>query len=1137
MANLTLTIDKTSDVAILLGGTTTFTLKIKNVSTNKKLYNLNIYLILPDGMTYSSASIYETSKIYNSDGTSKISWINLKDLVPTEDAYSVDITVKGSTIFKSGTTIPFGYSFNGIKVSCEMDTMPRGNYDVGNEKENAEVNMTFKAVRFYSTITTSGKVLKGAGTSRISTDYTKVYTSTCKFYNNSVGTSNVNITILLQNGIRYIGSITTLGTDKQNFLYPTVSSINIGGKIFTSLYYGNVTLSKSSSTTVNFKYSVWNRYDDNMGDFIVHGTKMNMSCNIMSRDDSVDSSCSFLAMDLIITDSINSQSVDVDDSVVVSYTYEVGGYYNVKDIVVDYIIPDGTSYVSSTASPYSAAENSTLKGLELIYKFPLAAMNSLKTVNISAKINKNYKYNLDTSGNGLPIVVYDNFKADTTISGTKVESLEAVIDSSNINFYIKLPNIYKDFLNGYYRDGTVKTISTLAPYDFAEYKLTYDASTLKAVQKAVYMDDFFPLSVGPINNINYSVAGYNPSINYAMDPHGVEFNYGDISGLQKSIINFKGPIKYLGTTGENINLLKMKGTNTVGVSYSNRTQVAVKIGTPNIQLTKTVTGPNKTAIRSNEFYSYIVRISNTNTLGTETDAFSFVLSDEFSSWFTVDVQSISISGTGTFSEPNYDSSKIQIPITKLAPGAYITLTYNVIINDFLPPGISIKTTATNTNPYSQLYDTSLDNYQYTNGVKSAYTTISSQNISVTKASNTDVFKVGSSINYTITVTVPIGTVVFDLYVKDNLLNGYQAYNGEATRNGTTVIPTVTNNLLTFKSEGYIDARNEEKIITYTISCKIIKGSKITGAIASIQNNTVQAYFKQKSESTTWVSVSKTLGITINYPNIVMNLSANCREVGNGYNITNDILAGSTLDFKLEFANSSFIDLVNGVLQIPIDSNYIFSSINSAYGFNANYDNVNKNIVINIDRLQPNINRTLNFTVVCQGTVRSGTIVNTVAKTISYYNDITTKEVYGGEQSNACISNLPAKVSLLPDDDDKIDDSTSYRVTTPGNIVTILNYLRNIGGGYDDYSLAFKSVGIPYDIYIDNIKIASISANTPFNYTSSYLNNMPPNVVRIIQIKALVPKSSTLGCKYNFVITAKSKTAPYNEKTVVNIDPV
>ena len=208
-------------------------------------------------------------------------------------------------------------------------------------------------------------------------------------------------------------------------------------------------------------------------------------------------------MDLIITTSISKSIVDVQTNVTYTYVYKVGQYYNIQNIVVHYLIPDGIFYISSSTPTSSVVDSPTLKGYYIIYNFPLATANSSKTVTINARVDSFYRYKFDSPSITSPVVAADSFTANTDILGTLVLALNNVTDNSSVSSSIGIATINKQFIKGYYKDGTPKTINTLAPGDLAEYNLSYNASNLKAIQSQVYIDDFFPLSVDPINNLNY----------------------------------------------------------------------------------------------------------------------------------------------------------------------------------------------------------------------------------------------------------------------------------------------------------------------------------------------------------------------------------------------------------------------------------------------------------------------------------------------------------------------------------------------------------------------------------------------------------------------------------------------------------
>ncbi|GFZ30004.1 hypothetical protein CSC2_05300 [Clostridium zeae] len=1138
---LTMSIDKTQNVPIIVGNTSAFDISIKNISSTQRLYNLGLTLTLPDGMSLSSSTLPQTSTTSNSDNSTTYSWVNIKDLAPMEINFLFSITVKCNTKFKNGTYVPFGYTFSNISVSCQADTMPRGIYDINNEIITQSISMTFTTIRFSSTIATSGKVLKGAGTSASQANYTQVTTATCKFTNNSISSSLVNITMLLDDGIRYIGNLSVSGTDASQFNSPTVSLISKNGKLYTQLYFGNINLSVSSSTTLTFSYAVWNQYNNNTGGFITHGTVLNMSVNMVSADplviSSSDSSTKFSAMDLIITTSINKANVDVQNNVSYTYVFKVGQYYNIQSILVHYFIPDGIYYISSSVNPTSVLDNPTLQGFYLTYNFSLATENSSKSVTINAKVDSYYRYKFNSQGLNLPVVASDPFLATTDITGALVPNLSQVSDNSSVSCSIAIGEITKQFVRAYYKDGTRKNINTLAPGDLAEYNLSYNASSLKAIQKEVYIDDFFPLSADPIDNLSYEYSGVKPITSPKLiSPHGIDFYYGDIPGMSSSTIKFKVPIALLGSSSQNANLMKLKGINTYGNAYSGRSQVNFNIGAPNLTLTKTVLGPNKNAIKANEVYTYTITISNSNNLGTETDAFDFTLTDALlASWFTIDLNSLKVTGSGNYNPPVVQGSNVVLYINKLSPGSSIALTYKVTINSQLAPGISLTTTATTTNPYSQIYNPSSTNFQYTGLNKSASVTIASAAITLTKTNYNDTFKVGSPITYELTVTVPEGTIAYGLFIRDTLPSGGQIYVGPSYKNGTNITPAVSSNIVTFPSEGTVDGRLKAQTIAYIFTSKISNANKSVNATTSTQTNTVQCLYQQ-IQGGAFSTISKSLTITVNHPNIIMNLNATDKTTSTVYTEKANINTNAIMQFKLIFQNNSAISIVNGTIEIPIDTNFLFSSLDASVLCSAVYNSSSKKLAITIPMLASSSSGYVTFTLLPKSNLKAGTTINTQATAVAYYNDISPTKVYSGEKSNVLSCILQPGVSLNPNPLYALNPSTSFLVTPPGGTAEILTYFKNTGGGYDDFTLTIQKVAISYKLYIDDVKIADISPNTLYSADLPAMSNLAPNTSKIIKIIAIIPSSQALGIRYDFTVTVKSKTSPYPEKTVLNIDP-
>ncbi|MGL5378610.1 isopeptide-forming domain-containing fimbrial protein [Clostridium sp.] len=1136
---LIISVDKSETTPIVLGASTDLTIKIKNLSTDLKLYNLNINITSPDGLSIISSTESITSISPSSNGGNIYSWVNLKDIAPLEIDYTFKVTIKSATVLKDSTTIPFGYIFNNFIVSCQADTMPRGIYDLGNQIITDNATIAFKSVSYNCFISTSSKVLKGAGTLLSLNDYTKTATATCNFTNNSVTKTVINISILLPDGIRYIGNINASGTDSHQLSTPIISVISKGGKTYTQIYFSSITLSLDSDTNFTFTYAVWNRYENNLGPLIYHGTPFDISVtaatkNLNNSTDSITDTKTFLAMDLIITNSINKAITDVFETIFLTYSFYVGGYYDVKDILVNYFIPDGINYLSSSSNPISIVDDINLKGYYLTFNFIFAAKNSSASVTLTGTINDYYRYKNSSNGNFLAVTAFDSFNFADNISGILLQLSSTVTDSSKAYCSINIPYISKTYLNGYYSDGSLKSITPLAPGDLAEFKLTYDSNNLNAIQKSISLDDFFPLSTGPIDNLEFIYTGYTPiNLNPALiAPYGIHFNYGNIPSKNLITIKYKVKIKSLSAPYENNNLFKLTGLNTEGYSYSSRTQIPLNIGSPNLNLKKSVSGPSINGIKANEIYKYTITISNSSNLGTETDAFNFTLSDALSTWFTVILDSISISGSGSYIIPFVSNDKIEMNILKLSPGQSLTLTYTVQISSLLAPEVTIKTTATNTNPFSQPNDPL--SYNYTNQNKSAFTTIRSKSITISKSTNIDLFKIGSILIYKITLIVPQGTTAYNLLVQDSLPALLQQFLGGSTKNNTPVNPSISNNIITFNTEDIINALDSEQTIIYSFSAKIIEGNKSIGSTSITQTNNCKCIYKQTSSGNN-VTINNSLPVNINVPNLILSLSASDNTNNTTFINTGNINTNSILIYKLTFTNNSLITLINGIIEIPIDANLSFSSINNLIFCSAFFNSSTNKIVINISKLDSNAQGFITFTLLPLSTLKTGNFIQTQATAIQYYNAIYNK-VYSGESSNLIKLTLAPSLSLLPSPNDKINDSTSFRVSPPGSTVTILNYFQNTGGGHDDFTIKINSVALAYSLYIDDTFITTIPANTEYIADIPQMQNIPSNIRRVIKIITTLPNNIPLGTGYDFIVTTTSKTSPFPSKTVTNIDP-
>ncbi|MCG7407077.1 hypothetical protein MH117_06580 [Paenibacillus sp. ACRRX] len=1131
---LLLSLDQASNIPLLSGGTVSFQIYLQNKSPNAKLYNVSLLLKLPDGISYSTASLPPTTIQTNSDGSSQLSWVSMKDLAPHEPAYVFTITVSGNPTYKNGAMIPFGTLLTGTVVTGQADTQPRGSYDNNNLKITEQKVMSFLTTRYTCQLTAPSKALKGAGTAVSSNNYLNPYTISCRILNNATVSSSATITIQLPDGIRYIGALTSSGTDAAQFLQPTVSSPLLPNN-YTQLSFQSRNLSAGSDTTVSFKFAIWNQYQNNLGPFLLHGSPLTVSAVMSTDQNQLVQKATVIAMDIVVTTAIDPKVTDVQSNVQLTFNYQTGQYYTLNLIQTDYFLPDGFIYVSSSEQPTNIINDASRQGTTVRYLFSSANPETIRSIVIRATVDAYYRYRSANQVN-IPITAGDDFKPSVALTAANNTLHTNVSDQASTSASIVTGTIFKQFIGGAYRNGTPKSIKALAPGDLAKYRLTYNATTIRAVQKSIVLDDFFPLAANPIQNLTYNFTGPLPlpGSPQLIDPHGVDFQYGDIPGRSTSTIEFQVPIQSLGGSGQNTNLMKLTGSNSFGFTYSSRDQVVINIGTPNLTLTKTVQGPNRTGIKAGEVYTFSVVIRNSNTLGTETDAFSLVVQDNLSAWYSLIPATIKVTGTGSYDVPQATDSLITWPVMKLGPGQALTLSYSVTISSTLPPGLTISTTVTSSNPYSQLYEEGQVNFQYSGLNRSASVTLASPAITIAKTYPADLLKVNSTVDYTINATVPQGTIAYDVRAADLLPANQQVYVGKAFYNGIPITPTVTSNTITFPGVRTIDARIEKKTLTYSFRCSIINANKAVGATTSQQTNTAQVTYRYTDTGTN-VSLNRSTGLTIQHPNIVLTLTATSALSGTFYAAKAVVDVNEVLIFKLAFVNNSAVALMNGTISLPIPNGFVFNRINTNVQCTSSYSASTRKITISVPSLSANASGFMAFTVALLPTMRSGSSLTLQATAVSYTNDISSK-VYGGEQSNAFVTSLPPGTSLLPSPTDRINDSTSFRVTPPGSTAIITNFFRNTGGGYDDYTLSIAAVSIAYSLLINGQRITTVPPNTAYSADLSIMSNLEPNESRIISIESTIPANSSLGSRYDFVVTARSKTTPNPQKTVLNIDP-
>ncbi|SKA97210.1 hypothetical protein SAMN05443428_12418 [Caloramator quimbayensis] len=1118
------------NIPIVIGKNKKIRIGIKNKNTFDWAYNLSITLNLADGLTVYLSDIPYSSYNYNLDGLSKIEWINIKDLSPNETDFNFDIELKCSEKFKDNSDIPFDYAFSGCYIKTSIDTKPRGSFDTGNEKLSKTLNINPYTVRYSINIQMPSKMPKGAGYSPNLSDYAYPFTCNLIIDNNTRESTLTNIRFTAGNGLRYLGNLSANGTESDKFLnplifYPSGNSNNV------KLEWFNVNLSQGSLNNIYFNLAIWDRYTkkgiENTGDFITHGSIITSTAEGFGQYN-IESTYDIMVMDIIIEKSSDKYTIDVDDILINTLNLKVNQYHSIDSVLAFDLLPDGQDYIDYIeVKPSEIFKDTTTGTTKITYNLLNLPPLYSKTIIFKAKVLPSYISTI------YPVSCGDVFINSCSIEGINHDLNQSVSDSSSIKQSIKKPSIQKSIINFYYRNDIIKNISSLSPFDKVEFLLTYDATSIRAYQRQIKIDDFFPTLLD-IENINFQYEGYVSSglTPYKIDPYGLRWELGDVpknSYFKVRFICSVLDINYVPSF--KFNLLKMSGINKDNLSYSSRSQVELSFGIPNITLNKTVSGPNVNAIKTGEKYTFNITISNIESLNlTATDAFDFEVLDNLSEYFNLDVSSVKVTGSGQYLEPVIESSSIKLPIKKLLINQSLTLKYDVIINDNLTAGTVITKNCNSTSPYSQPYNPSITNYRYEGLDKTFSVTLKAQNVTISKSYDNNIKMAGSSIDYLINITVPKGTKALNLSVSDTIPQG-QNFTGNYTRNGKIVSVTQNGNKITYPEETLLDASLTPITIQYGFTAMITDVSYTIGQITTNQTNSASVKWKTFEQSIITKSASKT--VVVNNPNIIpsillKNISLNDLSFLPYTNIKDE----NIVDIQIKALSNSNIGTKSIKLEgmLPEILNFIsFLSIESG---SAVFDEENKKWLWEIESINKGLSSILLIRCKTAKNLLSGYNTKFNCKALSYLNEISYSKIYGPVNSSDATLYVPANLSFTPHPLYRKSENSAYIIGYRGGYTSVEYSIVNKGYGIDSFNLSITPFSYSYSIFIDRKKIADIPKDTAFSQDIPELSSLPSESSKRLYLSIYIPYDAPLDKTETFNMTLKSLSTPSVYKTMI-----
>ncbi|MGD0153019.1 MAG: hypothetical protein ABSC17_04540 [Thermacetogeniaceae bacterium] len=893
----------------VIGFNTTGTLSFSNTNLVDKAYNLTIVATIPDGVSFASAALPPTQIVNNPDGTITLSWINIKDLAPHELNYQFAITLHSDDIFRAtGLPVPFDTPLAAVNVAATVDTLPRGNDNPGNIKITKTATSNFIPLRYSLVKSGPGKMPKGAGLLAPPTVPRWPYNYTLTVQNNIRVASTVTLVDNLPNGIRYLDSLTVSGPDAVTLSAPTV--IAPPAQNFVTLNWGTVTLSPLSTNVITFQVAIWDNFTvggvENNGSRITHMTPLLNSATLNGLSGPVTSTLTTDAMDATIDKSVASNSTDVGITNTYSLVYKINQYDPVNDFTITDTLSDGQSFISGT--PYPDAVTVVSGVTTLVWHIGHLPTGAQGTISFSSLTDPNY-----VSPPG-PVSAGDNLTNNVSANGTNADFGTATPDSSGVTLTVATPTMTKQVLNYFYKNGTPKGYSVAAPGDLIEFRLTYDASTINASQLGILIDDFFPYNMGPLTGIPITYGGTAPAPPppATIDPHGLRWTLGTLPGNSTFIATFQVPVENVSFVGSLNNLGKLSGNNSAGLAYSARDQVAIAFGAPNITLNKTVTGPDVNAIKAGETYTYSITIANPEDVNNTTvDAFDIDLTDVIPPGLTYVPGSISASGSGTFNPPAVIGQNVSLHILKLAPAGILTLTYSVTVDPGVPAGGVFTNNANSTNPYSQPFSGSGD-FQYSGQNRHAETTLRSKSVILAKTPSPVFAKIGDTVTYIITATVPQGTSVYNLQVVDTYPSATQLYQDNATKDGLPVTPMVVPGTVTFPVVPLIAAIGSDVSVTYTFDIRVTGGTHLPPYIDNQNDSATVSWELSPGVPATPVTV--TVPLQVRTPHLAGRKEQRNVTTGSIFTALNvQYSPGDTVAYRINLTNDGAETAFNTVL--------------------------------------------------------------------------------------------------------------------------------------------------------------------------------------------------------------------------------
>lgn len=1078
-SNIQIVSDVNLKNSIVLGNESEINFTLSNVSTDQKAYNVTVEIILSDGLDLlSSTPAYNQS---TTGASERFIIQNFKDFAPLESDYKITYNLVSSLVYKNGTNVPFNTAISG-NLSVTWDSMPRGNYDAGNQQYYNVYSFSITTTKLSVIKTLPAMQLKGAGDSILAPS--QLFQCVVEIQNNKKEANTISISDYLPNGFRYLNGFTVTHATTNTLLPPTL--IQDEQTNIQTLYWDHFTLLANERVVFQYECAIYDRYGlngvANSGDIIPHKTNLSSEIIVETADLAMISyQYQIAAMDVILSITQNRSIVDCNDQISFGLAVFSNQYHDLSAIAMRVLIPDGQAVFDASDGTVQPPDSESRIPIE----FDLGGIEKNSSISRNIKSVVEVRYRAD---NGL-VSCGDQFILSGTVTANNVDTLDVVTDDSSASQRVILPTITKTILGKYYRNLQPKTIPALAPLDYVEYELVYDSTGIEAAQQNIILDDFFPLdTILPIESDIESISG--PVVApEPIDPHGLRWTLGTVDTETIWTIRVKSELDETVASPYPINLFKLTGENHQGLSYSERTSVSYATGTPNIVTTREIQGINFRKVESGQSYTTIITFTNQqNDSQTATDAFHFSIQAVLSEDIITDMSSMIIAGTAGWQDPVINGNEVSIFIDHLKVNEYIRFTYEATLPDNIPPSYRSLVASQIEIPYCQTFDVLLDNVRYDMAATKTNFVLKSRELDIVKSYDSDVKQLGSNIDYEITVTVPKGTAIYRAVLTDYLPTE-QVYNGNPTINNEPVTIQQIGNGIEFPEQSYLYSADADVVLVYGFTAKII--SVNTNLVEVSQLNVCDFDYEDKDANP--LSDNTLKSVIVSNPKLNLTMSSNNNNL---YSSTSSLIAVDIYNLGDAAAANVTVDVA-----IPDEIEYVSSSstVNT-----PTYDAANRILSISVPYIGPHTSVTMTYIVKGTSQLEVGDTVALQALSHAYTNTIdeTTEFPAVGSNSFALMAHPAVLLTIYPPY--RTQSGNGYVQVTANSIASVPYTLVNQGGGNDSFELSISPSKYQYDITIGDTVMQSVPENTAFSGTFDALSNVASGSMAKFKLVFTVP---------------------------------